>query len=377
MSIGSKIAQYRKEKGLTQETLAQLIGVTNQAVSKWESDQCCPDIQILPKLADIFDVSVDALFDREAVNATTNSSPSEDHHETVPKESAPVTSTFCAKSCSTCPQKEAMGCPGCKIGPGNQINGDCEIARCCRAKGHQTCSTCAQNVHCGQLKSSHRMPEYRRKKQEAAEKERLTLQLRAPFFAKWLTVLFWLFITTELVSLLDNDLVLQYFPILKTPAVAIGLVFAIARAAILLILSKKQYQYRVAGICGIFAGIVQALSAFISSDVAQILLLIASVALTITALYHEYQGHIQALYGVNEILSQKWSDLWRWQAVILALTVGGALSVTLFSLLAALAVLVGSIGSIVVGIIRLVYLYQSAAAFREFSREEADSYSLR
>ena len=146
------------------------------------------------------------------------------------------------------------------------------------------------------------MPEYRRKKQEAAEKERLTLQLRAPFFAKWLTVLFWLFITTELVSLLDNDLVLQYFPILKTPAVAIGLVFAIARAAILLILSKKQYQYRVAGICGIFAGIVQALSAFISSDVAQILLLIASVALTITALYHEYQGHIQALYGVNEIL---------------------------------------------------------------------------
>ena len=44
MSIGSKIAQYRKEKGLTQETLAQLIGVTNQAVSKWESDQCCPDI---------------------------------------------------------------------------------------------------------------------------------------------------------------------------------------------------------------------------------------------------------------------------------------------------------------------------------------------
>ena len=111
MSIGSKIAQYRKEKGLTQETLAQLIGVTNQAVSKWESDQCCPDIQMLPKLADIFDVSVDALFDRETVNATTNSSPSEDHHETVPKESAPVTSTFCAKSCSTCPQKRGNGLP--------------------------------------------------------------------------------------------------------------------------------------------------------------------------------------------------------------------------------------------------------------------------
>ena len=65
MSIGSKIAQLRKEKGITQEALAKELDVTNQAVSKWESDQCCPDIQLLPKMADIFGVSVDALFGRE------------------------------------------------------------------------------------------------------------------------------------------------------------------------------------------------------------------------------------------------------------------------------------------------------------------------
>lgn len=64
MSIGSKIAQYRKARGITQEALAQLLNITNQAVSKWESDQCCPDIQMLPKLADIFDITIDALFDR-------------------------------------------------------------------------------------------------------------------------------------------------------------------------------------------------------------------------------------------------------------------------------------------------------------------------
>ena len=67
MSIGSKIAQSRKEKGITQETLAQMLNVTNQAVSKWESDQCCPDIQILPKLADTFGITIDALFDRETI----------------------------------------------------------------------------------------------------------------------------------------------------------------------------------------------------------------------------------------------------------------------------------------------------------------------
>lgn len=66
MMLGKRIAQYRKEQGLTQEVLAQELGVTNQAVSKWELDQSCPDIQLLPQLADIFGITVDELFGREA-----------------------------------------------------------------------------------------------------------------------------------------------------------------------------------------------------------------------------------------------------------------------------------------------------------------------
>lgn len=65
MTIGSKIAALRKEQGMTQEVLAQKLDVTNQSVSKWESDQCCPDILLLPKIADIFGVTIDALFGRE------------------------------------------------------------------------------------------------------------------------------------------------------------------------------------------------------------------------------------------------------------------------------------------------------------------------
>lgn len=59
--INEQIAFLRKQKGLTQEELANALGVTNQAVSKWESAQCCPDIQLLPDLAKLFDVSVDEL----------------------------------------------------------------------------------------------------------------------------------------------------------------------------------------------------------------------------------------------------------------------------------------------------------------------------
>ena len=66
MTIGTQIANLRKKCGLTQEGLAQKLGITNQAVSKWESEQCCPDVMLLPKLADTFGVSLDELFGRKA-----------------------------------------------------------------------------------------------------------------------------------------------------------------------------------------------------------------------------------------------------------------------------------------------------------------------
>lgn len=63
MTIGKRIAALRKEKGLTQEELADHMGVSPQAVSKWENDQTCPDISALPKLARLLGVSVDELLE--------------------------------------------------------------------------------------------------------------------------------------------------------------------------------------------------------------------------------------------------------------------------------------------------------------------------
>ncbi len=61
--IGLKIAHYRKRCGLTQEKLAKRVGVTSQAVSKWEQQLSCPDIMLLPELAKIFGVTIDELFE--------------------------------------------------------------------------------------------------------------------------------------------------------------------------------------------------------------------------------------------------------------------------------------------------------------------------
>ena len=64
-SLGDRIKYHRKKLGMTQEQLAQRMGVSTQAVSKWENNLSCPDISILPELAEVFGISIDELLGRE------------------------------------------------------------------------------------------------------------------------------------------------------------------------------------------------------------------------------------------------------------------------------------------------------------------------
>ena len=60
-TIGTRIAARRKELKMTQEDLAVKLGVSAQAVSKWENDASCPDISLLPKLVKALDITTDEL----------------------------------------------------------------------------------------------------------------------------------------------------------------------------------------------------------------------------------------------------------------------------------------------------------------------------
>lgn len=64
-TLGKRIVYHRKRLLLTQDQLAEKLGVTAQAVSKWENDLSCPDIGVLPMLADIFEISIDTLLGHE------------------------------------------------------------------------------------------------------------------------------------------------------------------------------------------------------------------------------------------------------------------------------------------------------------------------
>ncbi|MHB8961838.1 MAG: helix-turn-helix transcriptional regulator [Saccharofermentanales bacterium] len=65
-----KIIELRKRSNMTQEALATRLGITFQAVSKWENAVSCPDIVLLPELAEIFGVSIDELFGKQPVAAS-------------------------------------------------------------------------------------------------------------------------------------------------------------------------------------------------------------------------------------------------------------------------------------------------------------------
>lgn len=68
MSLGTSLAQARRKAGLTQEAVAEKLGVSRQTISKWETNETLPDIRQSKRLAMLYRVTLDALidFDSEA-----------------------------------------------------------------------------------------------------------------------------------------------------------------------------------------------------------------------------------------------------------------------------------------------------------------------
>lgn len=71
-TLGQKIFELRKAKNMTQLELANMLNITDKAVSKWERDISCPDINTFPKLAEILGVSVDELLQANASGKENN-----------------------------------------------------------------------------------------------------------------------------------------------------------------------------------------------------------------------------------------------------------------------------------------------------------------
>ena len=278
--------------------------------------------------------------------------------------------TYCGKNCAECSKREELNCQGCKAGPGRQFGGDCELAKCVREKGHETCETCGFKGNCGTLRSRESMPDYRIRKIESEKMRKAAIAKRAPVLGKWLWVIFWLIIPSTFGSIMAHETTAKILPGLFMPGQIINAICSLIYGAILLKLGSEEDRYRTAGICALIAGASSALAAMINggSDGATWILIftIPAAIVAIVGEYNEYMAHSAVLSGVDNELSEKWEVLWKWYIGLFAGIFGSILLMLIIPVLGAIAVIGTTIGTVVVSILKLVYLYRTAKIFREY-----------
>ena len=279
--------------------------------------------------------------------------------------------TYCGKTCAECSKREELNCQGCKTGPGRQFGGNCELAKCVRDKGHETCETCGFKGNCGTLRSRESMPDYRIRKIEAEEMRKAAIAKRAPVLGKWLWIIFWLIIPSTIGSIMAHETTAKILPGLFMPGQIINAICSLIYGAILLKLGSEEDRYRTAGICALIAGGVSTVVAFITVAAQEatwtLLFTLPAAVVAMVGEYNEYMAHSAVLSGVDNELSEKWEVLWKWYIGLFLGMFGCIIVMLIIPVLGALAILGCAIGTVVVGILKLVYLYRTAKIFREYA----------
>lgn len=288
-----------------------------------------------------------------------------------------MTDTYCGKNCEECASKEALNCPGCKSGPGSAWSGDCEIAKCRKDKGHETCETCSYNTGCYTLRKKDGMPEARLQKR-AAEAERKEQTARsAAFFGKWLWILFLMAVSGAIAGLIGAETVAVWFPALLLPGQILETAYNLAYGLILLKLAVENDRYRTAGICCLIGAGIAAIVAVISGGGEvpgwTLVFTLPATVVSFVGEYHEYMGHSEALRDADPAQSEQWRKLWKWYIGSFAALVGSIIVILIVPILGVLVVLAAAIAVLAISIMKLVYLYRAAKLFREYGPPAGDA----
>ena len=93
MKLSEQIKKYRKENNLTQEQFASKLFVSKQAVSKWETNRSYPDINLLPQIAEMLNISIDELIGKKETENSTN------NQEKIIEKKIPKKKIFICSAC--------------------------------------------------------------------------------------------------------------------------------------------------------------------------------------------------------------------------------------------------------------------------------------
>ena len=95
-------------------------------------------------------------------------------------------------------------------------------------------------------------------------------------------------------------------------------------------------------------------------------MVIVTIVVDMLGEYYEFMGHTDVLCDVDTVLSDKWFNLWKWYLGTFLCIISGTVLAVILPLIGLLVVLAATVGTLVVSVLKIVYLYKTAKAFRTF-----------
>lgn len=275
---------------------------------------------------------------------------------------------YCEKDCMLCDMKAELNCPGCQMGPGNEMYGNCGIASCCRGKKLESCGGCDKRVGCTELAVKDLLAQ-RRKTQHAVKQAKASvMDRRAPYLGKLLWVVFWLMIAQIFVP---YDLFGEGTA-RSNALLCVHDALALAVAVAVIAMAQEERSYLNPGCILAALAVHDFLMHLFTVNAEPPLWAILSSMFTpyvaVGATYLLFTAHAETAGDVDAALPGKWKKLRKWYLVTgLAAEVSNYI-VIFAPLLVAIAVGIMGIVMVVVGILELVYLARMAKGFRRFKR---------
>ena len=223
----------------------------------------------------------------------------------------------CGKDCAACGEYLAEKCTGC----GEETTVLCAIARCAEKKCFDKCTECWKNDGCKKLLQRDNMPASRREDLRYAAQRRVWAQENAKLLRLWLTVLgvlavprgFALLLSLPTEALLPGGV--QMSPQLAAPQMKLLLaVCHVLYGVVLLLLSRPQEKYRMAGLCILLSGAVVAAQPYLGGGLT-LALSVLYLLLCFVGEYYECAAHADTALGIDRALAENWGRIWIWVVV--------------------------------------------------------------
>lgn len=185
--------------------------------------------------------------------------------------------------------------------------------------------------------------------------------------AKWMRILFWLIIISTAANLLTSENVTNAAPPLASAGQILNIAANVAYGVVLLKIASESMNYRNSAICR-FITVAVAIAVIPISDNTEFFIaipvVILSIVMDMVGEYYEFMGHAEVLRGADRTLSYKWLTLWKWYIGTFLGMIGGTVLAVMIPLIGLIVVLASAVGTLVISIVKIVYIYKTAGVFR-------------